>query len=165
MRVFLSRPRRLPARLRRTGTGCGDAGASVIELAILAPMLLVLVWLTIQYAVYYQSRDVALAAAQLAVRAASQDETTVPGWRIVAQQDAESYYAGLGTRVLGKRIDADAYMPAPGQVRVTVTGQAASILLGLTLTIHETAGAPVECFRPDVDGGQDCAATVGGPAG
>jgi hypothetical protein len=42
------------------------------------------------------------------------------------------------------------------EVKVTVTGQAASIMFGLTLTIRETAGGPVECFRPDLNGGQQC---------
>jgi hypothetical protein len=42
------------------------------------------------------------------------------------------------------------------EVRVTVTGRAASIMFGLTLTIHETASGPVECFRPDLNGGQQC---------
>ncbi|MBO0775133.1 MAG: pilus assembly protein, partial [Actinobacteria bacterium] len=40
-----------------------DLGASAIELAVLAPALLLLVWLTIQFAVYSQGRQVALAAA------------------------------------------------------------------------------------------------------
>ena len=119
-------------------------------------MLLILVWMTIQYALYYQGRQVALAAARLGVRVASQDEHTVPGWRAIAQNAAKDYYSGLGTKVLGRGIGAVAFVSGPGQVRVTVTGHAASILLGLTLTIHETAGAPIECFRPDANGGQNC---------
>ncbi len=147
---------RWPGRLgaaRRTGR---DRGVSAIELAILAPLLLVIVWLTIQYAMYYQGRQVALAAARLGVRVASQDEHSVPNWQNIAQNAAKNYYTGLGTKVLGPGIDAHAVVSGPGQVRVTVTGHAASILLGLNLTIHETAGAPIECFRPDVNGGQNC---------
>jgi Flp pilus assembly protein TadG len=137
----------------RTGR---EVGSSAIELAILAPLLLAMIWMTIQYALYYQGRQVALAAAQLGVRYASQHETSQPDWRIAAQLKSENYYQGLGTRVLGPHITANAYISGPGQVRVTVTGSAASILLGLNLTIHETAGAPIECFRSFANGGQNC---------
>lgn len=147
--------RRGRARIAAGGLG-RDAGVSAIELAILAPMLLALIWLTIQYAMYYQSRDVALAAAQAAVRQASTQYETRPDWQTAAETTAENYYLGLGTKVLGNHIDAVAYVSGPGQVRVTVTGDAASILLGLNLVIHETAGAPIECFRPDVGDGQNC---------
>ena len=147
---------RWPGRIGAARRAGRDSGVSAIELAILTPMLLILVWMTIQYALYYQGRQVALAAARLGVRVASQDEHTVPGWRAIAQNAAKDYYSGLGTKVLGRGIGAVAFVSGPGQVRVTVTGHAASILLGLTLTIHETAGAPIECFRPDANGGQNC---------
>jgi TadE-like protein len=91
---------------RRRGAGRGDRGSSAVELVLLAPMLLALIWLIIQYALYYQGRQVVAA----------------PG--------------------------------GVSQVRVTVTGRAASIMFGLTLTIRETAGGPVECFRPGLNGGQ-----------
>lgn len=133
-----------------------DRGSSAIELAILAPALLVLVWLTIQYALYAQGRQVALAAAQIGARVARQDASTVPGWQAIAARSAQSYYAGLGTKVLGGNITADAQPYGNSEVRVTVTGQVASILFGLPLPIHETAGGPVECFRPDLNGGQQC---------
>jgi Flp pilus assembly protein TadG len=133
-----------------------DRGSSAVELVILTPMLLALIWLIIQYALYYQGRQVALAAAQIGARVARQDANTLPGWRAIAEHSAESYYAGLGTRVLGGTVTAVASPVGVSEVKVTVTGQAASIMFGLTLTIHETASGPVECFRPDLNGGQQC---------
>lgn len=133
-----------------------DRGSSAIELAILTPMLLIVVWLIIQYALYSQGRQVALAAAQIGARVARQDANTVPGWQAIATRSAQSYYAGLGTRVLGGNIRATAVTSGVSQVRVTVTGDVVSILFGLQLRIHETAGGPVECFRPDLAGGQQC---------
>jgi Flp pilus assembly protein TadG len=133
-----------------------DGGSSAIELAVLAPTLLLIIWLTIQYALWYQGREVALAAAQLGVRVASQDEHSVPSWQAIAQDDAQNYYGGLGTRVLGGHIHAHARISGPGQVSMTVMGRVQTILLGLHLTIHETASAPIECFRPEADGGQNC---------
>ena len=136
--------------------GGRDRGSSAVELVVLTPMLLALIWLIIQYALYYQGREVALAAAQIGARAARQDANTVPGWRAIAEHSAESYYAGLGTRVLGGEVTAVAAPAGVSQVRVSVTGQVVSIMFGLTLTIHESAGGPVECFRPDLNGGQLC---------
>jgi Flp pilus assembly protein TadG len=133
-----------------------DRGSSAVELVILTPMLLALIWLIIQYALYYQGRLVALAAAQIGARVARQGANTVPGWRAIAEHSAESYYAGLGTKVLGGTVTAVAAPVGVSEVKVTVTGQAVSIMFGLTLTIHETASGPVECFRPDLNGGQQC---------
>jgi len=142
-------------RGRRDGRSGRDRGASAIELAILAPILLALIWLTIQYALYYQGRQVALAAAQIGARVARQEAATVPTWQRDAETQAEKYYTGLGTKVLGNGIVATATSNG-NDVKVTVTGDAASILFGLPLPILETAGGPIECFRPDANGGQAC---------
>jgi Flp pilus assembly protein TadG len=142
-----------PGMARRPGA---DRGSSAVELVILTPMLLALIWLIIQYALYYQGRQVALAAAQMGARVARQDANTLPGWQAIAEHSAESYYAGLGTKVLGGTVTAVAAPAGVSEVKVTVTGQVASIMFGLTLTIHETASGPVECFRPDLNGGQQC---------
>lgn len=133
-----------------------DRGSSAIELAILAPALLLLVWLTIQYALYTQGRQVAQAAAQIGARVARQDANTVPGWQAIAESSARSYYQGLGTKVLGGGITATAVPDGISRVKVTVQGNVASILFGLPLPIHESAGGPIECFRPDLNGGQQC---------
>ena len=144
---------RRPGAVRRSGA---DRGSSAVELVILTPVLLALIWMIIQYALYYQGRQVALAAAQIGARVARQDANSVPGWQAIAEQSAENYYAGLGTRVLGGNVTAVAAPAGVSQVKVTVTGQAASILFGLTLTIRETVSGPIECFRPDLNGGQQC---------
>lgn len=151
-----------PPLLRRTSghwipTGSArDRGASAIELAILAPILLTLIWLGIQYALYLQGRQVALAAAQIGARVAREQAATVPGWMANARNAAQSYYDGLGTKVLGNGIVATVRAVGGNDVQVTVFGQAASILFGLSLPIHETAGGPIECFRSDLNGGQPC---------
>lgn len=154
-------PGRRPGRWRSLGgrvrrAAASERGSSAIELAILAPVLLIVVWLTIQFALYTQGRQVALAAAQIGARVARQDASTVPGWQAIAQRSAQNYYQGLGTRVLGGGVSVTATVTGPSRVQVTVTGQVASILLGLPLPIHETAGGPIECFRPDLNGGQQC---------
>lgn len=153
--MAVPRPVRISARGIR-GPQARDRGASAIELAILTPMLLALIWLAIQYALYFQGRQVALAAAQVGDRVAREQAATVRGWQTNAENDAATYYDGLGTKVLGNGITATASRVGNNEVQVTVTGQAASIMFGLTLTINETAVGPIECFRPDLNGGQPC---------
>jgi Flp pilus assembly protein TadG len=149
------RPVRMSARgIRRRPAR--DRGASAIELTILAPMLLALIWLAIQYALYFQGRQVALAAAQVGDRVAREEAARVPAWQANAVNQAETYYNGLGTKVLGNGIVATARAIGNNEVQVTVTGQAASIMFGLNLPINETAVGPIECFRPDLNGGQLC---------
>jgi Flp pilus assembly protein TadG len=129
----------------------------VIELAILAPLMLLLIWMTIQYALYFQARQVALEAAQVGARYAEQYETKDVNWQIDAENAAKSYYNGLGTRVLGGTgITVTATSPAAGEVEVTVTGDVASILAGLPIHIQEVSSGPVECFRPDTAVGEEC---------
>lgn len=142
--------------IRRLGRlRLGDRGSSAIELVVLAPVLLVLIWLTIQYAMYFQARQVALAAAQIGARTAREDADELPDWQTLAINDAKSYYAGLGTKVLGNGITVTATISG-SNVQVLVTGQVPSLLFGLPLKINETSGGAIECFRPELDGGEQC---------
>jgi Flp pilus assembly protein TadG len=147
--------RRVRCRVRRAATG--DRGASAIELAILAPILLGLIFLAVQFALWYQGRQVALAAAQDGNRIAREQAEVSGGWQAAAESDARNYYAQLGTKVLGDGVSALTEQDG-SQVQTTVTGQVALIapFPGLTLTIRETARGPIECFRPDEDGGRTC---------
>ncbi len=131
-------------------------GSSAVELAILAPLLLLIIFLSVQFAFWYQGRQVALAAAQAGARLARQEADINVAWRTDAQDAAAAYYNQLGTKVLGGGITARATDSAVTQVGVRMTEQVVSIVFGLKLTIHETVTGPVECFRPDVNGGRRC---------
>ncbi len=147
---------RVARRLLRQAAATADRGSSAIELAILAPIVLLIIWLSIQFAFWYQGRQVALAAAQAGARVARQEANVNSAWRQDARNAAVGYYGQLGTKVLGGNIQARATGSAVNQVGVTVTGRVVSIVFGLKLTIHETVTGPVECFRPDLNGGQRC---------
>jgi Flp pilus assembly protein TadG len=133
----------------------GDRGSSAIELAILAPALLILVMLVIQWALWFQARQVALNVAQDGARYAREQQ---PGWPRQAVSQAESFYTRVGTKVLTDlQVQVNPPGGAPGQVFVTVTGHVPTLIPGIgPLTVRETSGGDVECFRPAGTAGQQC---------
>jgi Flp pilus assembly protein TadG len=133
-----------------------DRGSSAVELAILAPILLLIIFMSIQFALWYQGRQVALAAAQAGSRVARQEANVTAAWRSDARNAARNYYGALGTKVLGGNITATPVGSAANQVGVRVRGQVVSIVFGLKLMINVTVSGPVECFRPDLNGGRRC---------
>jgi Flp pilus assembly protein TadG len=151
------KPRRRGARrwlsLRLSGPGA-DRGASAIELVILAPALIFVSMLIVQFAVWLDATHAALAAAAEGDRAAREAAAVSPGWQQTATQVALNYYHGLDTSVLGdvsvSRIHFD---PVAGTVSVTVSGQLAGIW---PLTVSETVTGPAECFRTAASEGANC---------
>jgi Flp pilus assembly protein TadG len=130
-----------------------DRGASAVELAILAPALIFVSLLIIQFALWFDARHAALAAAKAGDLVAREEASVNPGgWTGLAETAATGYYRGLDTSVLTS-VTAQA---APGDrntVSVTVSGQMTGIW---PLTISETVSGPVECFRTQASGGRTC---------
>ena len=78
--------------LKRVGR---DRGASAVELAILAPALIFASLLIIQFALWFDARHAALAAAQEGDLVAREDAfANQAGWPALAQTAATSYYQG-----------------------------------------------------------------------
>src|SRR5499425_3809818 len=89
---------------RRTGRRAwSERGVSTVELAVLAPALMMLCMLIIQFGLWFNARQAALAAAQAGAAVARQDAVTDPGWQPAAQTAATKYYRELNTKLLGKR--------------------------------------------------------------
>lgn len=145
-------PRWLARRVRGPNR---DRGSSAIELAILAPALLILVMLVIQWALWFQARQVALNVAQDGARYAREQQ---PGWPQQAVSQAESFYTQVGTKVLtDMQVQVNPPGGAPDQVFVTVTGHVPTLIPGMSpLSVRETSGGDVECFRPASSAGQQC---------
>jgi Flp pilus assembly protein TadG len=124
-----------------------DRGSSAIELVILAPTLLILTLLVIQWALWFQARQVALNVAQQGARYARAQQA---GWAETAVSEANAFYTQIHTHVLSNpqvRVSPDS--GAPNQVYVTVTGHAPSLIPWMSnLPVRETSGGDVECFRP-----------------
>jgi Flp pilus assembly protein TadG len=139
--------RRFLARIR------DDRGSSAVELAILAPALIVVSLLIVQFALWFDARHAALAAAQEGDRAAREEAFVNPsGWQSIAIGNAMNYYQGLDTSVLSQ-VNAQATYAKGNNVSVTVSGQLNGIW---PLTISETVTGPVECFRTLKSGGRSC---------
>jgi len=150
------RRRRAARRLvwsRLFGRGT-DRGASAIELVILAPALIFVSMLIIQFALWLDATHAALAAAQEGDRAARAAESTSTGWQQTATDVAMNYYHGLDTSVLGNvSVSQVTYDAATNTVSVTVSGRLTGIF---PLNISETVSGPVECFRTAQSGGANC---------
>jgi len=131
-----------------------DRGASAVELAILAPTLILVSLLIVQFAIWYDARHAALAAAQEGDLVAREDASVNQnGWQGLAATAATNYYHGLDTSVIsGLRAQAGT---GPDQtVSVTVSGKLTSIV---PLHVSVTVSGPVECFRTQASLGKGCA--------
>jgi Flp pilus assembly protein TadG len=127
-----------------------DRGSSAVELAVLAPALMMICMLILQFGLWFNARQAALSAAQAGALVAREQAAVSPGWAGAAQQAATRYYTGLHTSLLSK-LTAQASGNAQTNVYVTVSGPLGYSVFGffgLNLTIAATAGGPVECFRP-----------------
>jgi Flp pilus assembly protein TadG len=142
------------ARLRR-GLLRNDSGASSVELVILAPALIFVSMLVVQFALWLNATHAAQSAAQEGDRVARETEfTNSASWQQTATQVALNYYHGLNTSVLGgvsvSRVSFDA---AADTVAVTVSGRLNGIF---PLPVSETVSGPVECFRTSASEGAKC---------
>jgi Flp pilus assembly protein TadG len=137
--------------LKRVGR---DRGASAVELAILAPALIFASLLIIQFALWFDARHAALAAAQEGDLVAREEAfANQAGWPALAQTAATNYYQGLDTSLLSA-VTAQA---TPGTVAETVSVTVSGKLTGVwPLTITETVTGPIECFRTQASAGAAC---------
>jgi Flp pilus assembly protein TadG len=139
-------------RLRRWWRAAlADRGSSAVELAVLAPALMMICMLILQFGLWFNARQTALAAAQAGAVVARQEAASQPGrWQADAQGTARQYYQKLNSKLL-KQVGVATATAGRGNVYVTVSGQVAVSVFpffGLHLNVSATAGGPVECFRP-----------------
>lgn len=125
-----------------------------MEWALLTPILILVILCVIQFAMVYHARHVALAAAQSGARVA-RSEVRGP-WQSNAESKAEQAVEQLGPNLL---TDSGAVASTDGDDNrwVDVDGKAVKVIPFMTFHVHQRAGGPIECFRPD-DGGTNCQA-------
>nr|MDT0519843.1 TadE/TadG family type IV pilus assembly protein [Streptomyces sp. DSM 41633] len=128
-----NRWRRLRARLRDKG----DRGSGSVELAVLAVVVLFLVFAAIQTGMYFHARSVARSAATQGVEAGRQLGSG-PGDGVAQAQELLAKY---GT-VRGASVSAEG--SGAEQIRITVRGTVATLVPGFELDVVQSAEAPVE---------------------
>ena len=75
-----------------------DRGSNVVELAVLAPGLMMICMLILQFGLWFNARQAALASAQAGALVAREEAATNSGWTGAAQDAAAQYYGNLHTQ-------------------------------------------------------------------
>jgi Flp pilus assembly protein TadG len=122
----------------------------VVELAVLAPGLMMLCMLILQFGLWFNARQAALASAQAGATVAREEAATNGNWAAAAQDAATQYYGSLHTNLLSD-LRPRAFGNRATNVYVTVSGPLGFTVFpffNLNLNVSATAGGPVECFRP-----------------
>jgi Flp pilus assembly protein TadG len=137
--------RRGPTDAARISPRCRrERGAATLELTVLFPVLMLLIFGVIQGALFFHGRAVVLAAAEQGVRAGRLDGQ--PNRAGTAELQARQFLADTGELnnlfelSIVPAVDAE-------QVRLTVTARTVSLLPGMPgPRVSQTAAGPIERF-------------------
>lgn len=132
----------------RAGRRCGQRGAATVELVLATPLLLLLLALGLQGALWIHASHVAKAVTTQAVEATRVDGGTIRQ----GETTAAALISQLGSDLL---LDPQVTVTrGNGVARVEMDATAPVIIPGLRLPIRASAQAPIEQFRPAVGRGQ-----------
>lgn len=118
----------------------GDRGFGSVEFAVLAVVVLALIFTAIQVGLYYHARKVAQSAARQGVEAGRQFGASEGDG--VAQ--AQTFLNRFGGSVQGASVSSAG--STAEEIRITVRGSVATLVPGLTLDVVQHADAPIERF-------------------
>jgi Flp pilus assembly protein TadG len=118
-----------------------ERGAATVELTVLAPVLLLVVFSIVQVGLWSYARSLALGAAQEGVAAGRSYRAPAAS----ARDRAEAFLAATaGDSLRGSAVSATA---SAGTVHVEVTGRSLSVLPGVPgLPVRQGAHGPIERF-------------------
>lgn len=139
---------RVPDRTRSNARRRDERGSTSLELVILFPAVLLIIFGTVQGALYYHARSVALSAAQEGARVARAENGTAESGGSAAREFVEQ--AGGDDVLTGVAVSP---LRSTTEVSVTVTGRPLSVIPGiLNFEVSQTAEGPVERLT-DPNGG------------
>lgn len=129
----------------------GDRGANALELTLVAPGLLLLVFSSVQAGLYFYGRAVAEQAAREGVSrlrlAQTADVSTAV--RADVQTAVEAYAAAVGRETLLDAAATTTYDAVDGTVSVSVEGSVITLVPGLDLRVRQRVFGEVERFEGD----------------
>ncbi len=115
-----------------------ERGSSTLEAALVYPAVLLLVMLTMNTALWFHARTLAMAAAQEGLRAGRAHGSSLSAGQATAERFIRQVGGSFLTRPkVSVARDADT-------LEVSVSGQAINLIPLLTLTVTQVARAPVE---------------------
>lgn len=141
-------------RARRLG---GDAGAATTELVIVAPVLMSMILLIIQFGIYFHASNVAGAAAQEGAGSAAVLATDDNGARLAhGQSEANEFIDVMAGNLLTNPSVEPSLVDGGEAVRISVTAEVVDIFavpgVDMDLLVTETAENVIEDFRPANEG-------------
>jgi Flp pilus assembly protein TadG len=129
-----------------------ESGVSAVEFVMLTPLAFLMIFLTVQFALYMYSRHVAIAASQEGARVARTEAATNTNWQTDATDEADHWVtqlapslSSLGSQAAKEKVD------GVDNVSVTVTVSVPSLFpwWSGSLSVTEMSEGPIEQFIPD----------------
>ncbi|MFI0937805.1 TadE/TadG family type IV pilus assembly protein [Streptomyces sp. NPDC021020] len=127
-----------------------DRGMTAIEFVFLTPVVFGIIFLTVQFAMYYFATHVAIAAARAGAREArTQAAVSGSDWQGKARKKADGYIDGMGGSLLtNPTVTVQRVKGHRDRISVRVKGHVPSIL-GIGITVDRTSEGPIEQFMPN----------------
>ncbi|MBM0238743.1 pilus assembly protein [Micromonospora sp. ATA32] len=125
---------------RRLTAGGTDRGANPVELAVVMPVILVLLFASIQAAVWFVARSTALNAAQSGVNA-QRVLGAEPG---AGERRARGFLRAAGDWLVGWDSSGPTCTTGATEVTCTVRGRSLSVIPGVSFAVEQTAHGTVE---------------------
>ncbi|WP_243710547.1 TadE family protein [Micromonospora sp. KC213] len=122
---------------RRLAAGGTDRGANPVELAVVMPAVLVLLFASVQVAVWFVARSTALHAAQSGVNA----QRTFQAPAGAGEARAAGFLRATGDWLVGGK---PSCATIATEVTCTVTGRSLSVVPGVSFEVRQSAHGTVE---------------------
>ena len=137
-----------PARCRRSVYGRlhRERGDIALELVLIAPIIIFMIFLVIQFSLWYHARHVVTVAAQEGARAARAANTSSAAAETAGRNRAYAFIDTLG----GSIVEDPNVVVNRGvnTVSVRVTANAVHVIPGLSLQVRGQSVGPIERFVP-----------------
>jgi len=128
-------------RCSRAGGSTGDEGSSVVEAVLVVPVVMLLLLVAVQFALWMHASQVV----QLAASEGDRTARSAGGGPAAGIATARRVVTGPGSDVLQAAVST-AVLPGDSQL-LRVSGTAVSVLPGLTFPVSASAVGPIQQFR------------------